>query len=100
MCSTTSRRPRHASLVLAICLVALCFHFVGESLGPEAGPAGSPAAAAARSPHPGHDLAEDQFVLSELCGLAVESGARWAAPPRLVSAGLARLAPPAPPPNL
>lgn len=87
-----------ASLLLVACLLAVGFHFVGESL--TAAQAGLPAARAGQGLHPEHDLAGDQFVLSAFVGLSGESGRLWGPPPLLRSAGLASFTPPTPPPDL
>jgi hypothetical protein len=93
MSGRNSSRPVWAVLLLIICLVALGFHFVGESLTHTAAPA-------VDSPHPGYDLAEDQFVLTSTITPSARSSSLWGAAPLLQSVGLASLAPSAPPPNL
>ncbi len=99
MSSRSDRGPRRPALVLAMCALALGLHFVGESLAVDIAPASPLTTSASPSADPGHDLAEDQFVLSSPLALPVESGSPWIRPTRPPSAGLTRLAPPAPPPN-
>ncbi len=93
MSGRTSSRATWAVLLLVICLVALGFHFVGESLTHATAPAMD-------SPHPGYDLAEDQFVLTSAIAPSAGSSSLWGAAPLLQSVGLASPPPPAPPPNL
>jgi hypothetical protein len=87
------RRPASAALLLALCLVAVGFHFLGECV-THAAP--SPL----DSPHPGYDLAEDQFVLASALAPSAEPGSLWGASPLLLPMGLASLPPPVPPPDL
>jgi hypothetical protein len=96
MSSRTS--PGRPSLLLVACLVAVGFHFFGESL--TAARPSLPAARAGQGLHPEHDLAGDQFVLAAYVGLCGESGSLWGPPPLLLAAGLASFAPPTPPPDL
>jgi hypothetical protein len=93
MFGRNSSRPAWAILMLILCLIALGFHFVGESLTHTAAPAMD-------TPHPSYDLAEDQFVLTSAITPSAGSSSLWGAAPLLQSAGLDRLAPPAPPPDL
>ena len=88
-----STRPPWAVLLLVICLVALGFHFVGESLTRTAAPA-------VDSPHSGYDLAEDQFVVTAAVAASAGPSRLWGAAPLLQSLGLARYAPPVPPPDV
>lgn len=85
-------------LLLVVCLLAVGFHFVGESL--TAARAGMPAATAGHRLHPGHDLAGDQFVLSASAGLVGDPGHLWGPSPLLPAAGLAGVRPPTPPPDI
>ena len=96
MSSRTS--PGWAGLLLVACLVAVSFHFIGESL--TAARASPPAARAGQGLHPEHDLAGDQFVLSASVRLCGESGGLWGPPPLLLAAGLGSFTPPTPPPDL
>ena len=96
MSSRTS--PGWASLLLVVCLVAVGFHFFGESLA--AARPSLPAARAGQGLHPEHDLAGDQFVLSASVGLCGESGRLWGPPPLLLAAGPTSFTPPTPPPDL
>lgn len=96
MSSRTS--PGWACLLLVVCLLAVGFHFFGESL--TAARTGLPTARAGPALHPGHDLAGDQFVLSASVGLFDESGRLWGPPPLLRAGGLASFTPPTPPPDL
>jgi hypothetical protein len=93
MSGRISSQPTWAILLLVICLLALGFHFVGESLTHAAAPA-------ADSPHPGYDLAEDQFVLTSAIAPSAGSNSLWGAAPLLQTVALASLAPPSPPPDL
>jgi hypothetical protein len=93
MSGRISSRPTWAILLLVICLVALGFHFVGESLTHAAAPT-------ADSLHPGYDLAEDQFVLTAAIAPSAGSSSLWGAAPLLQAVALASLAPPSPPPDL
>ena len=96
MFSRTS--PGWAGLLLVACLLAVGFHFVGESL--TAAQASLPAAIAWQGLHLEHDLAGDQFVLSASVGLGSESSRLWGPPPLLLAAGLASFTPPTPPPDV
>jgi len=93
MSGRNSSRPAWAVLLLVVCLVALGFHFVGESLTHAAAPA-------ADSPHPGYDLAEDQFVLTAANAPSTGPNGLWGAAPLFQSVALASFAPPVPPPDL
>jgi hypothetical protein len=90
--------PGWACLVLVVCLLAVGFHFFGESL--TAARAGLPTSRAGQAFHPGHDLAGDQFVLSASVALFGESGRLWGPPPLILAGGLASFTPPTPPPDL
>ena len=92
MSSRNSSQPAWAILLLVLCLLALGFHFVGESLTHTAAPA-------VDGCHSGYDLAEDQFVLTSAITPSARSCSLWGAAPILQSAGLDSLAPPAPPPD-
>jgi len=96
MSSRTS--PGWAGLLLVACLLAVGFHYFGDSL--TAAQAGPPAVMAGHALHPEHDLAGDQFVLSASAGLAGEPGRLWGPPPLLPAAGLASFTPPTPPPDV
>ncbi len=93
MSGRISSRPAWAVLLLVVCLVALGFHFVGESLTHAAAPAMD-------APHPGYDLAEDQFVLTSAVAPSARSSSLWGAAPLLPSVGPASYTPPVPPPDL
>jgi hypothetical protein len=88
-----SRRPVWVVLLLAMCLLAVGFHFLGECFT-------HAAASPLDSPHPGYDLAEDQFVLTSAAAPSAASGGLWGVSPLLQSVGLASLAPPVPPPDI
>ena len=93
MSVSPSRRHAGVVLLLAMCLLAVGLHFVGECF-----------THAAVSPldyrHSAYDLAEDQFVLSSAITPAAASGGLWGVPPLLQSVELASIAPPVPPPDL
>lgn len=88
-----SCRPTGVVLLLALCVLAVGFHFLGECLT-------HATASALDSPHPGYDLAEDEFVLNSAAAPSAASGGDWGASPLLQPVGLASLAPPVPPPDL
>jgi hypothetical protein len=90
--------PGWASLLLVACLVAVGFHFFGESL--SAARPSLPTVKAGQGLHPEHDLAGDQFVLAAYVGLSGDSGRLWGPPPLLLAAGLGSFTPPTPPPDL
>jgi hypothetical protein len=92
--------PTWTVRVLAVCLLALGFHFVGESLALATTPSQLLVAAPGQSPHPGHDVTEDHFVMTAVDRLSVEPGFLWDRPAPLVEVYLIHLAPPVPPPNL
>jgi hypothetical protein len=80
-------------LLLAVCLLAVGFHFLGECFT-------HAAASPLESPHPGYDLAEDQFVLASAVAPSAACGGLWGVSPLLHSVDLASYAPPVPPPDL
>jgi hypothetical protein len=87
------RRPTAAFLLLAMCLLAVGFHFLGECIT-------HAKASPMESPHPAYDLMEDQFVLGSSITPSARAGDVWGASPVLQSMGLASLGPPVPPPDL
>jgi hypothetical protein len=93
MSGSTSARPGWAVGLLAICLLALALHFVGESVTHAAAPL-------VDASHPEYDTSEDQFVLAASTDPTAASRGAWGAPPLLKSPGQSSLAPPSPPPDL
>jgi len=92
MSGKSSHRAGWGVLLLAVGLLALGSHFVGECVIHTVAPASD-------GLHPEYDLAEDQFILNGAFAPTVDPGGLWGAAPLLQSMQLASLAPPAPPPD-